>query len=461
MKQILRDIWDAIRGHEHDYTKISLGRAILYLAIPMVVEMMMESLFAVIDIFFVSKLGTSAITIVGITESMMTLVYAIGVGLSMATTGLVARRIGENRDRDASVASVQAIILGIVISFAFSIPGLLFTKEILQLMHIEPGVIENGASFTSIMFGGNVFIILLFINNAIFRSAGSPAIAMRVLVFANAINIFLDPCLIFGLGPFPEMGIKGAAVATNIGRGLAVCYQFYLLMNKSSRINISIGQLAIRVKVMWKLIYLSGGGIAQHLIATSSWIFLYRILAEYKSDVIAGYTIALRILIFFFLPAWGFSNAASTLVGQNLGAKNPKRAERSVWIITIITSIYMLLITVLFLVIPGFFISFFSTVPATYNISVISLQIIGLGMVMYGIEIVFAQAFNGAGDTYTPTILNLIGFWIIEIPLAYYLAKIVGMRENGVFYAIVISESILAFLSILFFLKGKWKNKIV
>lgn len=461
MNRFLKDLWDALRGYNHDYTKISLGKAILYLSIPMVVEMMMESLFAIIDIYFVSKLGSGAVTIVGLTESLMTIVYAIGVGLSMATTGLVARRIGENRDKDASVASIQAIIIGIIISFLFAIPGLLFTQEILLLMNTDPEVIESGSSFTSIMMGGNVFIMLLFINNAIFRSAGSPAIAMRVLLFANLINIILDPCLIFGLGPFPELGIKGAAIATNIGRGSAVVYQFYLLLKGTSRIKISLVTMRIRFTVMWKLLFLSGGGIAQHIIATSSWIFLYRILAEYKNDVIAGYTIALRILIFFFLPAWGFSNAASTLVGQNLGAGNPKRAEKSVWIIALITSIYMLIMTLLFYFLPEFFIQFFHAGSASHAVSVKSLQIVGLGMVMYGFEIVLAQAFNGAGDTYTPTKLNILGFWIIEIPLAYYLAKILGMRENGVFWAIVISESIIAIMSVIIFIKGKWKSKIV
>lgn len=461
MNKVVKDIWNAIKGESHDYTKISLGKAILYLSIPMVFEMMMESLFAIIDIFFVSKLGSEAITIVGLTESLMTIVYAIGIGLSMATTGLVARRIGEDRDIDASIASAQAIITGILISLFIAIPGLIFTKKILTLMNAEPDVISIGSSFTSIMIGGNVFIMLLFINNAIFRSAGSPAIAMRVLLFANLINIILDPLLIFGLGPFPKFGVQGAAIATNIGRGSAVFYQFYLLIKGSSRIKIMFSTLKIRLHVMFKLIYLSGGGIAQHIVATSSWIFLYRILAEYKNNVIAGYTIALRILVFFFLPAWGFSNAASTLVGQNLGACHPKRAEKAVWRILLITSFYMLIMSLLFYFVPEFFVKFFKSNDASFEVSVRSLQIVGLGMVMYGFEIVFAQAFNGAGDTYTPTILNIIGFWIIEIPLAYYLAKIAGYREDGVFWSIVISESIIAIMSFIVFFRGKWKSRIV
>jgi putative MATE family efflux protein len=328
-------------------------------------------------------------------------------------------------------------------------------------MNAEPGVIENGSKFTSIMIGGNIFIMLLFINNAIFRSAGSPAIAMRVLIFANLINIILDPLFIFGIGPFPQLGVTGAAIATNIGRGLGVIYQFYLLFKGHSRIKIAFSHIRIRLSVMGKLVFLSGGGIAQHIIATSSWIFLYRILAEFKSEVIAGYTIALRILIFFFLPAWGFSNAASTLVGQNLGASNTMRAEKSVWIIALITSIYMLIMTALFYFIPGFFVGLFASGNASFAVSVKSLQIVGLGMVMYGFEIVLAQAFNGAGDTYTPTILNFIGFWIIEIPLAYYLVRVNGMNENGVFYAIVIAESCIAVMSIFVFIKGDWKRKIV
>jgi putative MATE family efflux protein len=462
MKQLLRDIWDAIRGYEHDYTEIKLSKAILLLSIPMVAEMMMESIFAVIDMFYVSRLGDEAIAVVGLTESLMTMIYAIAVGLAMATTGIVARRIGEKQDRAASVAASQAILLGIFISLIIAVPGVLFAKEILGLMHAEAEVIQIGSGFTSIMLGGNVVIMLLFINNAILRSAGAPALSMRVLIIANSINLILDPCFIFGLGPFPELGVTGAAVATNIGRGIGVLYQFYLLLNRKSRIELFLRDFRVRLEVIWKVIYLSGGGVFQHIIATSSWIVLYRILAEYKSEVISGYTIAIRILIFFLLPAWGISNAAATLVGQNLGANNPNRAESSVWKTSMVSAAYMLLVMLVFILFPGFLIQFFSAEGnQSYEVAVTCLKIMGMGMVFYGFEMIIAQSFNGAGDTYTPTVLNFVGFWLIQIPLAFYLSKGLNMRENGVFYAVLISEAILAVLCVIIFKLGKWKTRKV
>jgi putative MATE family efflux protein len=428
----------------------------------MVLEMVMESIFAIIDMFYVSRLGDEAIAVVGLTESLMTLIYAIAVGLAMATTGIVARRIGEKHDRAASVAASQAILLGIFISLLIAVPGVIYAKQILGLMHAEAKVIQLGSGFTSIMLGGNVVIMLLFINNAILRSAGAPALSMRVLVVANSINLILDPCFIFGLGPFPELGVTGAAIATNIGRGIGVLYQFYLLFNKKSRIEIYFRDFIVRMKIIWKVIYLSGGGIFQHLIATSSWIVLYRILAEYKSEVISGYTIAIRILVFFLLPAWGISNAAATLVGQNLGAENPQRAESSVWKTSMVSSAYMLLVMLIFLLFPGFLIQIFSDEGnQSYQVAVTCLKIMGMGMVFYGFEMIIAQSFNGAGDTYTPTALNFVGFWLLQIPLAIYLAKGLGMRENGVFYAILISEAILAILCVIIFKLGRWKTRKV
>jgi putative MATE family efflux protein len=462
MRQLLRDIWDAVRGYEHDYTQIKLSKAILLLSIPMVFEMLMESIFAVIDMFYVSKLGDEAIAVVGLTESMMTLVYAIAMGLSMATTGLVARRIGEKKDRDASVAASQSILIGIIISLVIAVPGIIFAKRILGLMHAEAEVIRIGSGFTRFMLGGNVVVMLLFINNAILRSAGAPALSMRVLIIANAFNLILDPCLIFGLGPFPELGITGAAIATNIGRGIGVLYQFYLLASRKSRIEIFLSDFRMRLKIMGKVIYLSGGGVVQHLIATSSWIFLYRILAEYKSEVLSGYTIAIRIFVFFLLPAWGISNAAATLVGQNLGANNPARAESSVWKTSLVSSIYMGAVMLIFLLFPGSLIQFFSEEGnQSYTVAVTCLKIMGMGMVFYGFEMIIAQSFNGAGDTYTPSALNFFGFWMIQIPLAIYLAKILGMKENGVFYAILISEAILAILGVFIFKLGRWKTRKV
>lgn len=462
MKKLLIDLWDAIRGFEHDYTRIKLGKAILLLAIPMVLEMLMESIFAIVDIFFVSRLGDEVIAVVGLTESLMTMIYAIAVGLAMATTGIVARRIGEKHDRDASIAASQAILLGILISSLIAIPGVIFSSRILELMHAEAKVIDIGTPFTRIMIGGNVVIMMLFINNAIFRSAGAPALALRVLLFANIINIILDPCLIFGLGPFPELGVTGAAVATTIGRGLGVIYQFYLLSSRSSRIELFISDFRLRIQVMLKVLFLSGGGIFQYLVATSSWIILYRILAEYKSEVISGYTVALRVFVFFLLPSWGISNAVSTLVGQNLGAGNIARAERAVWVTSIINSIYMLVVMALFLVIPEMFIRVFALEGKySYDVAITCLKIMGLGMVFYGFEMIIAQAFNGAGDTYTPTYLNIVGFWLIQVPLAYFLAKKAGLHQNGVFYAILISEAVLAILGIVIFRLGYWKKRKV
>ncbi|MBN1949590.1 MAG: MATE family efflux transporter [Bacteroidales bacterium] len=462
MRQLIRDIWDAVRGYEHDYTRLGLGKAILLLAIPMVLEMMMESVFALFDIFYVSRLGDESIAVVGLTESMMSMIYAIAVGLSMATTGLVARRIGEKKDREASVAATQSILLGILISVIIAIPGVIYARQALSLMHAEPEVLEIGADFTRIMAGSNGIIMLLFINNAIFRSAGSPALAMRVLLLANILNIILDPCLIFGWGPFPEMGVTGAAVATTIGRGTGVLYQFYMLMHRDSRIQLRWQDFRLKIRIMWKVLFLSGGGVFQHLIATSSWIILYRILAEFKSEVIAGYTIALRLFFFFLLPSWGISNAAATLVGQNLGAGEPDRAERAVWKTAWINSLYMGIIMLLFLLVPETLIRVFANEGGqSFTVAINCLRIMGIGMIFYGFEMIMAQAFNGAGDTYTPTILNVIGFWLIQIPLAYFLAKGHDMKENGVFYAILLSEMFLALLSILVFRLGRWKTRKV
>jgi putative MATE family efflux protein len=462
MKKFITDIWDAIRGYEHDYTTISLGKAIMLLAIPMVLEMFMESVFAIFDMYFVSSLGDEAIAVVGLTESVMTMVYAVAVGLSMATTSVVARRIGEKKDKKASEAASQAILVGLFFSVVFAIPGVVYAGNILAIMHAETKVIDMGAGFTRIMLGGNGVIMLLFINNAILRSAGAPALSMRVLLVANALNIILDPLLIFGVGPFPEMGVAGAAVATNIGRGIGVLYQFYLLFTHKSRIKLCMHYFTIRLQLIGKVLRLSGGGVIQHVIATSSWLILYRILAEYKSEVIAGYTIAIRIFVFFLLPAWGISNAAATLVGQNLGANEPKRAERSVWKTSLVCTLYMLVIMLAFQLIPHSFIQFFSDQGnQSFEVAVTCLKIMGLGMVFYGFEMIVVQAFNGAGDTYTPTLLNLIGFWLTQVPLAWYLAKRLGMEENGVFYAIFISEAALAVMGVVVFRLGRWKTRKV
>jgi putative MATE family efflux protein len=463
MNKILRDIIDAFKGSEQDYTRIRLGKAIFLLAIPMVFEMSFESLFAILDIFFVSHIGDgdTATSIVGFTESILTLIYALGIGIAMGTSGLISRRIGEKKDKDASIAASQAILLGIILSLLIAIPGVLFPGKILHLMNAEQDIIDNGTTYTALMLGSNVLIMLLFINNAIFRSAGNPVLSMRVLIFANLINIILDPCFIFGLGPFPELGVTGAAVATNTGRGLAVIYQFYLMLKGKGKIKLRWKYFSIRIKVIKKVLYLSGGGILQFLIATSSWIFLYSILGEFKREVTAGYTYGIRVFIFFLLPAWGLSNAASTLVGQNLGAKNPDRAKHAVYYIAFVNSAYMFLVMLLFLLVPEFLLGFFETSERSFEVAVTCLRILSLGNIIYGFQMVLGQAFNGAGDTYTPTLLNFVAFWLIEIPLAYYLANNVGMEEKGVFYAILISETVLFVMSLYVFSLGKWKLREV
>ncbi len=461
MSNIWKDIIESVKGTEQDFTKCKMSRAILLLSVPMVLEMAMESVFALTDIFFVSRLGADSVAAVGLTESIITFVYAIGGGLSMAATGMIARRVGEKKPEKASIAAAQAIIAGFLVSLFLAIPGIFLSSDILRLMGSEQSVIDIGHTYTGIMLTGNGIIILLFVNNAIFRSAGDAAISMRVLWFANITNILLDPCLIFGLGPFPELGVTGAAVATTIGRGSAVVYQFYLLNKGTNRIQLKLRHIIPRVNVMFKLIKLSAGGIGQYIIATASWIGLYRIIAEFGKEAVAGYTISIRIVIFALLPSWGMSNAAATLVGQNLGAKKPQRAARSVLITSVVNAVFLLIIALIFISIPDYFIKFFNQTHEVELIGIASLRIISYGFVFYAIGMVITQAFNGAGDTYTPTLLNFICFWLIEIPLAYVLSISAGFNETGVFWAIVIAESMLTIFGIIIFKRGKWKLRKV
>lgn len=451
----------AVSGTDKDFTTEKLGKAIFLLSIPMILEMVMESVFAVVDIFFVSKLGAEAVATVGITESLMTIVYSLAVGLSTATTALVSRRIGEKNPDGAAVAAVQAVLVGLGVSFFISVPGILFAPKILGLMGVETAVVKTFSSYTSIMLGANVIIMLLFIINAVFRSAGDAAISMRVLWVANCINIVLDPCLIFGWGPFPELGIKGAAIATNIGRGIAVLYQFYLLFRGNKRVRILRHHLKIEFKVMKSLFRLSLGGIGQSLIATTSWIGMVRIVSIFGSQVVAGYTIAIRIIIFSILPAWGLSNAAATLVGQNLGAKKPDRAEKSVWMTGYVNMGLMGFVAIIFIVFPGFFVRLFIADPVVVASGVSCLRIVSYGFIFYGLGMVMVQAFNGAGDTATPTFINLFCFWMLEIPLAYVLAIPLGLEEKGVYIAIVAAESLMTIAAMLILRRGRWKTRIV
>jgi putative MATE family efflux protein len=458
---VWKDVRAAVAGTDKDFTTEKLGKAIFLLSIPMVLELVMESVFAVVDIFFVSKLGAEAVATVGITESLMTIVYSLAVGLSTATTALVSRRIGEKNPDGAAVAAVQSVIAGIAVSCVISVPGVLYAPKILSLMGATADVVKTYSSYTSIMLGANIIIMLLFIINAVFRSAGDAAISMRVLWLANCINIVLDPCLIFGWGPFPEMGIKGAAIATNIGRGIAILYQLFILFRGRKRVRINRGHIRIDLGVMKRLIRLSFGGIGQSLIATSSWIGMVRIISIFGSQVVAGYTIAIRIILFSILPAWGLSNAAATLVGQNLGAKKPERAERSVWMTGVVNMGLMGGIAFVFILSPGLFIRFFIDDPGVIASGMSGLRIISYGFLSYALGMVLVQAFNGAGDTATPTFINFFCFWLFEIPLAYMLALPFGLEEKGVYIAIVAAESLVTVAAVLIFRRGRWKSREV
>ena len=458
IKALWANIKEALAGTDRDFTSDSIGKALLILSIPMVLEMLMESIFAVVDIFFVSRLGADAVATVGITESSMTIVYAIGMGLSTATTALVARRIGEKRAGKAGAVAFQAIVSGLAVSILIAIPGIIYAKDFLLLMGASEKMADAGYMFPAIMFGGNAVIMLLFIINAVFRSSGDAAISMRVLILANLINIILDPLLIFGIGPFPELGLKGAAVATTTGRGLAVCYQFYLLFKGHKRIRLEWAHVRFKFKMMMQLFRLSAGGILQYVVATSSWIALYRIIATLGSDVMAGYTISIRIIVFVLLPSWGLSNAASTLVGQNLGAKQPDRAERTVWITAYANMVLLGLVGVVLIIFPETFIRLFIDDPKVISSGAISLRIISSGFLSYAMGMVMTQAFNGSGDTVTPTQINLFCFWLFEIPLAYLLAIVFDMKIYGISIAIVAAETALTLSAWYLFRKGKWKT---
>lgn len=457
LKSLWKDIREAISGSDKDFTTEKLSKAILLLAIPMVLEMIMESVFAIADIFFVSKLGPDAIATVGITESLLTIIYSIGMGFSMATTAIVSRRIGEKKPYRASVAAVQAIIIACTISLILGIPGFLFAKDLLRLMGANINIIENNSAYPTILLGSNIVIMLLFIINAVFRSSGDAAISMRVLLLANGANILLDPLFIFGLGPIPAMGIKGAAIATTTGRSIAVLYQFYILLKGNGRIKIFRKAIRLNLNVMLDLIKISFGGIGQSLIATSSWIGMVRIIAIFGSTALAGYTIAIRIIIFVLLPSWGLSNAAATLVGQNLGAKKPKRAERAVWTTAYVNMVLLGIFSAIFIIEPHFFIRLFIDNPEVISTGAQGLRIVSIGFIFYALGMVMVQAFNGAGDTRTPTKINIISFWIIEIPLAYFLARVSGLNEFGVYTAIIVAESMMTLIAIWLFKKGKWK----
>jgi putative MATE family efflux protein len=452
-------IREALRGSHQDFTTGSLNRAILLLAIPMVLEMVLESLFAVVDVFWVGRLGADAVATVGLTESLLSLVFAIGLGLSLSTTAMVARRIGEKDPGGAAVAGVQAIAIGLAVSAAIGWPSVFLAPRLLALMGASTQIVAVGSGYARIALGGSGAIMLLFLNNAIFRGAGDAAIAMRLLWVSNIINLVLDPCLIFGLGPFPKLGVTGAALATLTGRSIGVLYQFYRLLRGTERIHILRHQIRLQFPVLWRLVRVSLTGILQFAIAHTSWIGLVRIVSLFGPAALAGYTIAIRILIFIILPSWGLSNAAATLVGQNLGAKQPERAESAVWRTGFYNMLFLGAIGIFFVFFAEPTVRLFTHEPQVLPLAASCLRILSYGNIAYAYGMVMLQAFNGAGDTLTPTIVNLFGFWFLEIPLAYALAVPVHMRSNGVFVALVVAEAAIAAAGVMLFKQGRWKRQ--
>ena len=457
MQKIFDLFKEAITGSESNFTSGSINRAIVLLSIPMILEMVMESLFAVVDAFFVAQVGVNAIATVGLTESVITLVYSIAIGLSMAATAMIARRIGENKPEAAAIASVQAIMITVFIAIVLGILGFIFAADVLRLMGGSEELITTGVNYTRIMFGGNIVIMLLFLFNGIFRGAGNASIAMYALWIANISNIILDPLLIFGIGPFPELGVTGAAVATNIGRGIGVAFQLFILFKGIGIVKILDRHFRANWEVIKKILDVAATGTFQFLIASASWIVLMRIIARFGSEAVAGYTIAIRIIIFTILPAWGLANAAATLVGQNLGAKKPERAETSVWRAAFFNMIFLTTVSVIFILGAEFFIRIFTADPPVIEAGVLSLRIICMGYIFFAYGMVISQAFNGAGDTRTPTIINFVCFWLIEIPLGYFLAINVGWELAGVCAAVAIAETLQAIICIYIFRKGRWK----
>jgi putative MATE family efflux protein len=451
-------IGEALRGSHQDYTQGNLNRSILLLAIPMVLEMVLESLFAVVDVFWVGRLGADAVATVGITETLLALVFAIGLGVALSTTAMVARRIGEKDPEDAAISAVQAIVLGLTLSLALGVSAGIAAPRLLGLMGASPAIVAVGSGYARVALGGCGAIIMLFLNNAIFRGAGDASIAMRLLWVSNILNLILDPCLIFGLGPFPHLGVTGAATATLIGRSIGVLVQFWLLLKGTERIHILGRHLRLNFAVLWRLLRVSLSGILQFAISNASWIGLVRIVSLFGGAAVAGYTVAIRIVIFFILPAWGLSNAAATLVGQNLGAGRPERAEQAVWRTGLYNLIFLGSLGVFFIVFATPIVRLFVQDPAVVPIAAMALRTFSCGNMGYAYVMVILQAFNGAGDTLTPTIVNFFGFWVLEIPLAWVLAVSLHQGAEGAFLAFVIAQFAIGGASVVLFKRGRWKR---
>ncbi len=452
---------EAFRGSDRDFTKGPIWIALIILAIPMILEMSMESLFAVVDIFFVAKLGADAIAIVGLTESVMALIYAVAFGLAIGATATVARRIGEKDPEGAAKSAAHVIYSGVIISLVISVIGIIFAPNILTLLGAAPAIVAEGSTFMRIMVGGNAVVVFIFLLNAIFRGAGDAAIAMRVLFLANGLNMILAPMFIFGVGPFPELGVTGAAVGTTIGRGIGVAYAGWHLFRPGGRIHVSRASWMLDTELLARLVKLSSTAVFQLLVATASWTALMPIMAGFGEVAIAGYVIALRLVMFALLPALGLSNAAATLVGQNLGAGKPERSESAVWKAAGFNTVLYFLVGAVFWLFSDPIIGIFTQEPEVLAYGTSALHIIAYGFAFYGLGMVLETAFNGAGDTWTPTYLNIFVFWLFEIPLAYLLAYYFEMGPSGVFWAITIAFSVLAIASAILFKRGKWKLKQV
>ena len=455
-------IWSSLReavmGSSQDFTEGAIGRAIVLLAVPMVLEMCMESLFGVVDVFWVSRLGADAVATVGLTETALTLVFVVALGLSMGATALVARRIGEKDEQAAGLVAVQAIIIGLVVAGTTAVFGYFFAPNLLHIMGGSASVVQLGSGYTRMILSGSATIFLLFLINAVFRGAGDAAIAMRVLWIANFVNICLNPCLIFGLGPFPRLGVTGSAVGTTIGRGIGVLIQLWLLTSGRGRLSVRAAQLRVDFAVLWRLIRLSLNAILQYMVQMASWIGVVRIIASFGSGATAAYTVDIKVIIFAILPSWGMSNAAATLVGQNLGAGKPDRAETSVWRTSLYNMIFLGGIGLLFFTFAPQIVSLFSSDPSVAPLAVNGLRLLSCGNISYAYGMVITAAFNGAGDTATPTFLNLLCFWVCQIPLAWVFAFHTNLGPNGVYVAVLAADTLLATLGILIFRKGKWKQ---
>lgn len=456
-----RVVWQAIRGEQHDYTTAPLNRAVLLLAVPMVLEMVMESLFTVVDVFWVSRLGKEAVAVVGLTESVMSLIYAVAIGLSIAATAVVARRIGEKDPERAAHAAGQVVLLGTFGSVMIGAVLGVFATDILRLMGADAATIAVGGDYTRIMLGGNFTVFMIFLINAVFRGAGDAVLAMRTLWLANALNIILDPCFIFGWGPFPELGVAGAAVATNVGRGIGVLYQLWHLTNGRERVRMRWSHLRPDPETIATVLRPAWNGIGQLLIATTSWVGLFKILSAFGSAAVAGYTIAIRVVIFALMPSWGLANAGATLVGQNLGAQQPDRAEKAVKIATRYNMLFLGVVGVLFVSLAWPIVLLFTREPEVLSYGARALWIVSLAFPLYAAGMCYEGAFNGAGDTWTPTKLNLFCFWCGQVPLAWVLAQPAGLGPLGVFVAVPISFSVFALWAAALFKRGKWKAQKV